>query len=203
MSVTPSSVWAISPTVAWPDSTRADLGAGGLTESGRVTDDDWVRGRTGLRRRPCPCPLVVTRPSSGWNPTLLQICSDWQMRRIGNVPELNDHTDPDYDAKVLSRLIRIDASAQRIGSDLASVLMRFGLYGTRLYDRTRAEPLPATPPMSPTPSIPTTPCGSSSTRTFWSRSGISREEERGVLRIGVEAPEAACSYHRTETDQPW
>ena len=45
---------------------------------------------------------------------------------------LNDHTDPDYDAKVLSRLIRIDASAQRICSDLASHLMRFGLYGTRL-----------------------------------------------------------------------
>jgi hypothetical protein len=68
----------------------------------------------------------------GLNPTLLQICSAWQMRRVGNMPTLNDHSVPDYDAKVLSRLIRIDVSAQRLCSDLAIVLMRFALYGTRL-----------------------------------------------------------------------
>ena len=54
------------------------------------------------------------------------------MRKLGDVHAVNDHTDPDYDAKVLSRLIRIDTSAQRICSDLASRLMRFGVYGDRL-----------------------------------------------------------------------
>jgi hypothetical protein len=66
------------------------------------------------------------------NPALLQICSDWQMQRVGNSPILNNHTDPDYDAKVLSRLIRIDDAAQQVCSDLASHLMRFGLYRNRL-----------------------------------------------------------------------
>jgi hypothetical protein len=54
------------------------------------------------------------------------------MQRVANTPILNDHTDLDYDAKVLSRLIRIDDAAQQVCSDLASRLMRFGLYRNRL-----------------------------------------------------------------------
>lgn len=107
------------------------FGGWGLTESGRITDDEWVRDELELvdgRDQVQSC----YESFLGLNPTLLQICSDWQMRRVGNTPTLNDHTDPDYDAKVLSRLIRIDASAQRICSDLASLLTRFGVYGTRL-----------------------------------------------------------------------
>ena len=68
----------------------------------------------------------------GLNPKLLQTCGDWQARRLGSTPILNDHTDPDYDAQLLSRLLRIDHAAQRICSDLASRLMRFGVYGDRL-----------------------------------------------------------------------
>jgi hypothetical protein len=51
---------------------------------------------------------------------------------IGNIPTLDDHTDPDYDASVRSRLIRIDTSAQRVRSDLTSRLLRFDLHATRL-----------------------------------------------------------------------
>jgi len=107
------------------------FGGWGLTESGRITDQELVReeldivdGRDHVRS--------CYEAFLGLNPTLLQICSAWQMRRVGNMPTLNDHSVPDYDAKVLSRLIRIDVSAQRLCSDLAIVLMRFALYGTRL-----------------------------------------------------------------------
>jgi hypothetical protein len=107
------------------------FGGWGLTESGRITDQELVREELDIvdgRDNVQSC----YESFLGLNPTLLQICSAWQMTRVGNMPTLNDHTDPDYDAKVLSRLIRIDASAQRLCSDLAIVLMRFGLYGTRL-----------------------------------------------------------------------
>lgn len=66
------------------------------------------------------------------NPRLLQICTDWQIRRFGTTQSPNDHTDPDYDNKVLSRLIRIDDKAQPICGDLASRLLRFGTYADRL-----------------------------------------------------------------------
>jgi DNA-binding MarR family transcriptional regulator len=107
------------------------FGGWGLTESGRITDQELVReeldtvgGRDHVLR--------AYESFLGLNPALLDICGDWQMRRLGSTPMLNDHTDPDYDARVLSRLIRIDASAQRICSDLGSRLTRFGLYGIRL-----------------------------------------------------------------------
>jgi hypothetical protein len=107
------------------------FGGWGLTESGRRTHQEFVRneleavgGRDHVQR--------CYESFLGLNPTLLQICSDWQMQRLGGIPTLNDHTDPDYDAKVLSRLIRVDTSAQRICSDLARCLMRFDTYATRL-----------------------------------------------------------------------
>jgi len=66
------------------------------------------------------------------NPNLLQISTDWQIRRFGTSQSMNDHSDADYDNKVLSRLIRIDYRAQPICGDLASRLLRFGLYADRL-----------------------------------------------------------------------
>jgi len=107
------------------------FGGWGVTEGGRITDSELARneldsvdGRVDV--------LQAYKSFLGLNPALLDTCGDWQMRRLGSMPMLNDHADPDYDAKVLSRLIRIDASAQRICSDLASRLTRFGLYRTRL-----------------------------------------------------------------------
>jgi hypothetical protein len=66
------------------------------------------------------------------NPELLEICSDWQMRSIGGSPSINDHSDDDYDARVLSRLFRLDDSAQALLVELATTLARFGAYRNRL-----------------------------------------------------------------------
>ena len=107
------------------------FGGWNLTESGRVADQELVRDEldlVGARDNARSC----YESFLGLNPALLQTSGEWQMRKLGDAYAVNDHTDAGYDAKVLSRLIRIDASAQRICSDLASRLLRFGVYGDRL-----------------------------------------------------------------------
>src|SRR5690606_7500073 len=66
------------------------------------------------------------------NPGLLEVCSDWQMRNLGGTPSLNDHSDDDYDARVLSRLFRVDDTVHALLADLAIVLPRFSVYRERL-----------------------------------------------------------------------
>jgi hypothetical protein len=65
------------------------------------------------------------------NPVLLQICNDWQMRSLADTQILNDHTDTEYDARVLTRLMKVDEAVLEICADLASHLLRFGVYGSR------------------------------------------------------------------------
>ena len=107
------------------------FGGWGSTKSGRIADQESVRIELDIVG-------AHDQVRSGYesflglNAALLQTCGDWQMRKLGDIHAVNDHTDSDYDAKVLSRLVRIDTSAQRICSDLASRLMRFGVYGDRL-----------------------------------------------------------------------
>ena len=107
------------------------FGGWGITDAGRSADDDWLAGQL---------EVLETRERIeryygqflGLNPNLLQVCSDWQMRTIGNSPALNDHSDADYDAKVLTRLMRIDDSAQTLCGYLADTLDRFSLYQERM-----------------------------------------------------------------------
>ena len=66
------------------------------------------------------------------NPKLLQISTDWQIRRFGTSQIINDHSDPEYDNKVLTRLIRLDDKAQPICAELTSRLLRFSPYADRL-----------------------------------------------------------------------
>lgn len=56
------------------------------------------------------------------------LCGDWQLRNGG----VNDHTDADYDAAVIARLIDFDARAQPVLVLMTGVLDRFTLYGPRL-----------------------------------------------------------------------
>lgn len=154
------------------------FGGWNLTESGRVADRELVRNEldiVGARDHVRSC----YESFLGLNPGLLQMSGDWQMRKLGDAHAVNDHTDADYDAKVLSRLIRIDASAQRICSDLASRLLRFGVYGDRL--TTALERALGGDKASVADSL-------DSYHTVWfqlhedllTTLGISREEERGA-----------------------
>ena len=107
------------------------FGGWGLTEKGRVTEPELVRVEVELADardevRKCYESFMEL------NPKLLQVCSDWQMRKLGQHHILNDHADADYDAKVLTRLMSIDESAQPICDELATRMTRFGVYGLRL-----------------------------------------------------------------------
>ena len=107
------------------------FGGWGLTEAGRASEQDWLRVElelTGARDH-------IHRSYRSFlalNSKLLQICSDWQMIKLGPSPILNDHRDPEYDAGVLSRLMKIEDSVQRILAELSGRLSRFESYGSRL-----------------------------------------------------------------------
>lgn len=79
----------------------------------------------------------------GLNPTLLRLCTDWQLLpTVDNKtpPELNRHEDRDYDAEVLERLAKVDGEVQPICAGLGDALARFGHYGRRLaHARARVE----------------------------------------------------------------
>jgi hypothetical protein len=107
------------------------FGGWSITDAGRLADDQWLgeeldtSGARGKVRDGYQQFLLL-------NPGLLEICSDWQMRTIGGSPALNDHTDPDYDAAVLSRLFRVDESVQGLLVDLAEAVTRFSVYTGRM-----------------------------------------------------------------------
>jgi hypothetical protein len=65
------------------------------------------------------------------NKELLAACTAWQVRDESS-GALNDHSDPDHDARVIARLGDVDDAVQPICTDLASTLDRFGSYGPRL-----------------------------------------------------------------------
>ncbi|MGF1667300.1 MAG: transcriptional regulator [Acidimicrobiia bacterium] len=107
------------------------FGGWGLTDEGRVADADWVLAE--LEAADARGDVEAAYGEFlGLNPKLLQICSDWQMLTVAGTSILNDHRDPDYDAGVVDRLIKLDRSAQRILESLCGRLSRFGSYRNRL-----------------------------------------------------------------------
>jgi hypothetical protein len=66
------------------------------------------------------------------------IVTAWQMRAIGSEPQLNDHSDPAYDASVLGLLADLHADMITWISPAAASIPRFGLYQARLDRALRA-----------------------------------------------------------------
>jgi DNA-binding MarR family transcriptional regulator len=107
------------------------FGGWSVTDRGRGADIEWLTEElettgTGDSIRRCYEAFLEL------NPKVLQVCSDWQMRRIGTSFGSNDHDDPEYDSEVLDRLVGLDSSAQQTCGDLAERLERFEIYGLRL-----------------------------------------------------------------------
>jgi hypothetical protein len=111
--------------------TPGPFGGWALTDEGRTTEEHMLKeemGSTGARE-----PVHQAYESFlRLNPDLLQVSTDWQMVRTGDSHVVNDHRDPEYDAKVLDRLVKIDIGAQRVCADLATALPRFRSYHARL-----------------------------------------------------------------------
>ncbi|MGA9595559.1 MAG: helix-turn-helix domain-containing protein [Acidimicrobiia bacterium] len=113
------------------ESDPGPFGGWSLTDNGRTVEQEMLDGEL-ERARARDDVLACYESFMGLNPRLLEICSAWQMWRVGDTYIPNDHGDPDYDCRVLSRLVTVDGGAQRICADLARRLARFGVYGDRL-----------------------------------------------------------------------
>ena len=107
------------------------FGGWSITDLGRGEDDEMLRAEIAS---PGSRALVSNayQVFLALNPVLLSVCSDWQMRRIGNSPVLNDHSDTEYDVVVLDRLGRVHDDVTAILDDLIAAFGRFAMYQVRL-----------------------------------------------------------------------
>ena len=66
------------------------------------------------------------------NPEMLQLCTDWQVINGGSEEQkLNDHSDSEYDTRVLDRLVVLDQQIVEIIQPLIGLLSRFDNYPSR------------------------------------------------------------------------
>ncbi|MEU5401374.1 transcriptional regulator [Streptomyces sp. NPDC005963] len=113
--------------------TAGDFGGWGITEAGRAQDAERITAEldsAGTR-------AVVGQAYEGFlvlNPELLDLCTAWQLRSVDGVLTTNDHTDPAYDLRVLSRLRDFDQRAEDVCADLSAAMLRFRRYRVRLAD---------------------------------------------------------------------
>lgn len=66
------------------------------------------------------------------NTRLLDLCTRWQVCRVGDEQVINDHGDHEYDAAVLSELDAVDDLVQPLLARLAALLDRFAIHAPRL-----------------------------------------------------------------------
>ncbi|MFJ4681830.1 transcriptional regulator [Streptomyces sp. NPDC088789] len=111
--------------------TAGEFGGWGLTEAGRAADAERITHEltvSGAR----PTVTAVYERFLVLNPELLDLCTAWQLRPDGEGTTLNDHTDHDYDARVLDRFVAFDRRAEADCAELSDVMLRFGRYRVRL-----------------------------------------------------------------------
>jgi hypothetical protein len=106
-----------------------------ITADGRAAHCEWARCEPGSDvearvRRAFDRFLVL-------NAELLQLCSDWQIKRGGAA---NDHADAAYDWSVIDRLIALDERAGAVARHSGDAVSRLASYRSRLRAaRTRVE----------------------------------------------------------------
>ena len=66
------------------------------------------------------------------NDDLKQLMTDWQTLTIAGETVANDHSDPHYDERIISRLGRLHERAERLLERLAQNLPRIGYYSRQL-----------------------------------------------------------------------
>jgi hypothetical protein len=66
------------------------------------------------------------------NTGVLDACSRWQVRDIAGTAVVNDHRDPDYDAKVVADLAALHNRVEPLCDDLAGALERYRPYRPQL-----------------------------------------------------------------------
>lgn len=120
--------------------TPGSFGGWGLTDSGKAEDARLIAAELDAAAARTP----VTGAYETFmvlNPELLDLCSAWHMRTLDGVAARNDHSDADYDGRVLSRFVDLDRRADTVFAALTAVLPRFRGYRVRLasaLDRAKA-----------------------------------------------------------------
>ncbi|SEG96751.1 hypothetical protein SAMN05444920_11068 [Nonomuraea solani] len=107
-----------------------DFGGWGLTDAGRAADAERITGELDASGRRA----VVAQAFETFlvlNPELLDLCTAWQTRTVDGVMTVNEHTDPDYDARVLGLLMDFDGRAEVVCAELSRALRRFQRYRLR------------------------------------------------------------------------
>lgn len=66
------------------------------------------------------------------NPELKQIITDWQTINVRGALRANDHSDEDYDNKVIDRLSALHERFEPVMAALTRGLSRLGIYGRKL-----------------------------------------------------------------------
>lgn len=66
------------------------------------------------------------------NPDLKQVITDWQTMNVRGERRVNDHSDSDYDDKVIDRLCALHERAETVLAGLARGLPRMAIYGRKL-----------------------------------------------------------------------
>jgi hypothetical protein len=66
------------------------------------------------------------------NGGVLDACSRWQVREIAGTAVVNDHNDPEYDARVVADLAALHNRVEPLCDDLAGTLERYRPYRDRL-----------------------------------------------------------------------
>jgi hypothetical protein len=106
-----------------------------ITPVGRVAHSQWARAEPGSEAEE-----QVQRAFNRFlvlNSELLQLCSDWQVKRGGVA---NDHADAAYDWSVIDRLIALDERAGAVARHSGKAVDRLASYRSRLRAaRTRVE----------------------------------------------------------------
>jgi pyruvate,orthophosphate dikinase len=98
-----------------------------ITPEGRAAHRDWARCEPGSEaeervRRAFDRFLAL-------NLELLQLCSDWQIKRGGTA---NDHADAAYDWSVVQRLVALDERAGAVARHSGAAVPRLAVYRSRL-----------------------------------------------------------------------
>ncbi|NJP98711.1 transcriptional regulator [Nonomuraea sp. FMUSA5-5] len=108
-----------------------DTGGWSLTERGKAENERLLAAelaRAGVAGEV----RDVYREFLPLNALLLRACTDWQLRPAdGDRLAVNDHSDPDWDARVLTELAGLDQALKPLAGRLESALTRFRGYDTR------------------------------------------------------------------------
>lgn len=102
-----------------------------LTPEGRVQGERLLHEElyeTGTR----PAIEAAYRDFLACNEELLAVCTAWQLRPVDLEPQVNDHTDPDHDASVRTRLVAVHEQIDPVLATLGATLERLGGHRDRL-----------------------------------------------------------------------